>query len=84
MSLKDDKQQNIQIELDFSSEPTGEALGLGTDPRAQRVSLRQAALMLALFGISGLGRVSLPSPRHGCIPAGPASVSPGKIIVAPV
>jgi len=25
MNLKDDKQQNIQIELDFSSTPTGEA-----------------------------------------------------------
>ena len=25
MSLKDDKQQNIQLELDFSSAPTGEA-----------------------------------------------------------
>ena len=25
MSLKDDKQQNIQMELDFSSAPTGEA-----------------------------------------------------------
>ena len=25
MSLKDDKQQNIQMELDFSTEPTGEA-----------------------------------------------------------
>ncbi len=23
MSLKDDKQQNIQMQLDFSSEPTG-------------------------------------------------------------
>ena len=25
MSLKDDKQQNTQMELDFSSAPTGEA-----------------------------------------------------------
>jgi hypothetical protein len=25
MSLRDDKQQNIQVELDFSSTPTGEA-----------------------------------------------------------
>jgi RNA-directed DNA polymerase len=29
MSLKDDKQQNIQFELDFSSEPTGEAREAG-------------------------------------------------------
>jgi RNA-directed DNA polymerase len=29
MSLKDDKQQNIQIELDFSSAPTGEAREAG-------------------------------------------------------
>jgi RNA-directed DNA polymerase len=29
MSLKDDKQQNIQIELDFSSESTGEAREAG-------------------------------------------------------
>ena|SRR5579862_5402064 len=29
MSLKDDKQQNIQIELDFSSAPTGEAQEAG-------------------------------------------------------
>src|SRR5579864_3762382 len=28
MSLKDDKQQNIQIKLDFSSEPTGEGRGV--------------------------------------------------------
>ena len=35
MSLKDDKQRNIQMELDFSSEPTGEAReagGEGTEP----------------------------------------------------
>jgi len=31
MSLKDDKQQNIQIELDFSSELTGEARGAGRE-----------------------------------------------------
>ena len=31
MSLKDDKQQNIQIELDFSSAPTGEARGAGSE-----------------------------------------------------
>src|SRR5271166_585608 len=31
MSLKDDKQQNIQIELDFSSEPTGEAREAGRE-----------------------------------------------------
>ena len=29
MSLKDDKQQNIQLELDFSSAPTGEAREAG-------------------------------------------------------
>ena len=29
MSLKDDRQQNIQIELDFSSAPTGEAREAG-------------------------------------------------------
>src|SRR5580704_6714773 len=29
MSLKDEKQQNIQMELDFSSEPTGEAREAG-------------------------------------------------------
>jgi hypothetical protein len=29
MSLKDDKQQNTQIELDFSSALTGEARGRG-------------------------------------------------------
>ena len=29
MSLKDDKQQNIQIELDFPSAPTGEAREAG-------------------------------------------------------
>src|SRR6478752_3540159 len=31
MSLKDGKQQNIQIELDFSSEPTGEAREAGRE-----------------------------------------------------
>jgi len=31
MSPKDDKQQNIQIELDFSSEPTGEAREAGRE-----------------------------------------------------
>src|SRR5271169_5897867 len=31
MSLKDDKQQNIQIELDFSAEPTGEAREVGRE-----------------------------------------------------
>src|ERR1700693_6147027 len=31
MSLKDDKQQNIQIELDFSSTLTGEAQGAGRE-----------------------------------------------------
>ena len=31
MSLKDDKQPNIQIELDFSSEPTGEAREAGRE-----------------------------------------------------
>ena len=31
MSFKDDKQQNIQIELDFSSELTGEARGAGRE-----------------------------------------------------
>src|SRR5579864_7366056 len=31
MSLKDDKQQNIQIKLDFSSEPTGEAREAGRE-----------------------------------------------------
>jgi len=31
MSLKDDKQQNIQIELDFSSVPTGEAREAGRE-----------------------------------------------------
>jgi RNA-directed DNA polymerase len=31
MSLKDDRQQNIQIELDFSSEPTGEAREAGRE-----------------------------------------------------
>ena len=31
MSLKDDKQQNIQIELDFASEPTGEAREAGRE-----------------------------------------------------
>src|SRR5713101_1836650 len=31
MSLKDDKQQNIQIELDFSSVPTGEARAAGRE-----------------------------------------------------
>ena len=29
MNLKDDKQQNIQMELDFSLEPTGEAREAG-------------------------------------------------------
>src|SRR3981081_2074154 len=33
MSLKDDKQQNIQIELDFSSALTGEAREAGRDGR---------------------------------------------------
>src|SRR5215469_780559 len=31
MSLKDDKQQNIQLELDFSSAPTGEARKTGRE-----------------------------------------------------
>ena len=31
MSLKDDEQQNIQLELDFSSEPTGEAREAGRE-----------------------------------------------------
>ena len=31
MSLKDDKQRNIQIELDFSSTPTGEAREAGRE-----------------------------------------------------
>src|ERR1700694_3888449 len=31
MNLKDDKQQNIQMELDFSSEPTGEAREAGRE-----------------------------------------------------
>ena len=31
MSLKGDKQQNIQIELDFSSVPTGEARAAGRE-----------------------------------------------------
>ena len=31
MNLKDDKQQNIQIELDFSSAPTGEAREAGRE-----------------------------------------------------
>ena len=31
MSLKDDKPRNIQIELDFSSEPTGEAREAGRE-----------------------------------------------------
>ncbi len=31
MSFKDDKQQNIQIELDFSSVPTGEAREAGRE-----------------------------------------------------
>jgi RNA-directed DNA polymerase len=31
MSLKDDKQQNIQMQLDFSSEPTGEARETGRE-----------------------------------------------------
>ena len=37
MSLKDDKQQNIQIELDFSSALTGEAREAG---REETESLR--------------------------------------------
>ena len=31
MSLKDDKQQNIQMQLDFSSVPTGEAREAGRE-----------------------------------------------------
>ena len=31
MNLKDDKQQNIRIELDFSSTPTGEARKAGRE-----------------------------------------------------
>jgi hypothetical protein len=31
MSLKDDQQQNIQLELDFSSVPTGEARTAGRE-----------------------------------------------------
>src|SRR5258706_14100259 len=31
MNLKDDKQQNIQMQLDFSSEPTGEAREAGRE-----------------------------------------------------
>ena len=31
MSLKNDKRQNIQIELDFSSAPTGEAREAGRE-----------------------------------------------------
>ncbi len=31
MNLKDDKQQNIQIELDFSSAPTGDARKAGRE-----------------------------------------------------
>ena len=31
MNLKDDKQENTQIELDFSSEPTGEAREAGRE-----------------------------------------------------
>src|ERR1700692_3916230 len=31
MSLKDDKQQNIQMQLDFSSAPRGEARSAGTE-----------------------------------------------------
>ncbi len=31
MSLKDDKQQNTQLELDFSSAPTGEARTVGRE-----------------------------------------------------
>src|SRR5947208_16154689 len=31
MSLKDDKQQNIQMQLDFSSAPTGEAREAGRE-----------------------------------------------------
>jgi hypothetical protein len=31
MSLQDDKQRNIQRELDFSSEPTGEAREAGRE-----------------------------------------------------
>ena len=31
MSLKDDKQQNIQIELDFPSSPAGEAREAGEE-----------------------------------------------------
>src|SRR5580704_19279117 len=31
MNLKDDKQQNIQLELDFSSAPTGEARMVGRE-----------------------------------------------------
>ena len=33
MSLKDDKQQNIQIELDFSSALTGEAREAGREEK---------------------------------------------------
>ena len=38
MSLKDDKQQNIQIELDFSSAPTGEAREAGREETESSVA----------------------------------------------
>ena len=31
MNLKDDKQQNLQMQLDFSSEPTGEVREAGRE-----------------------------------------------------
>jgi hypothetical protein len=36
MSLKDDKQQNIQMQLDFSSALTGEARKAGREERLNR------------------------------------------------
>ena len=38
MSLKDDKQQNIQMRLDFSSELTGEARGAGREETESSVA----------------------------------------------
>src|SRR6202166_4503586 len=46
MSLKDDKQQNLQMELDFSSAPTGEAREAGrkeTEPSAATIGTENPA-----------------------------------------
>jgi hypothetical protein len=40
MSLKDDKQQNIQMELDFSSALTGEARGVAGEETESLVATR--------------------------------------------